>query len=299
MRIFPTAPTISDEDGFTPQQDIFRRKSFGDGLINLVEMADDPLVVVLDAPWGTGKTTFIKMFAGELRKRRFPVIYFDAFENDYVDNGFLAIAGEVLRVSSQLKKDQTPAHKKFLKAAARTGGVLLRMGAKVGVKAATLGAIDATDLDALKSVSNDVAKEASTKADEYVESLLKIQSQESETIASIRSALSNLAEALSDEGNKKPLVFVVDELDRCRPTFALELLERIKHIFSIENVHFIFATHLEQLENSVRYSYGNDIDAKTYLQKFYNILLNLPDSEHEEYRNNTTIYISKYHESFL
>jgi predicted KAP-like P-loop ATPase len=201
------------------------------------------------------------MWAGHLRKNGFPVVYFDAFENDHLDNGFIAIAAEVLRVSKSLNKQKTPAHRKFLKKAGRAGGILLRSGAKIGVKAATLGAIDAADIEALKGIANDVAKETSTKADEYVESLLKLQSQEQATLSSVRVALSELATVLSisqtqDSQQNKPLIFIIDELDRCRPTFALDLLEKIKHIFSISGVHFVLVTHLNQLENSVRFSYG-------------------------------------------
>jgi hypothetical protein len=284
MRIFPPQLKIGDEEGFTPEKDIFQRAPFGEGLTNLVSVADDPLVIMLDSPWGTGKTTFIKMWAGHLRKNGFPVIYFDAFQNDHVDDGFLAIAAEVIRLSKSLKKTKTAAHKSFLKKAARVGGILLRTSAKLGAKAATLGAIDAADLDALKSVADDIAKEASTKADDYLENLLKLQSQEHETISSLRDSLSDLAKSFApstepkrENEKQKPLIFIIDELDRCRPSFALELLEKIKHIFSIANVHFLLSTHLNQLETSVRFSYGHDIDARTYLQKFYNVITHFPE----------------------
>jgi predicted KAP-like P-loop ATPase len=149
------------------------------------------------------------------------------------------------------------AHKKFLKSAARAGAILLRTSARIGVKAATLGALDASDVEALKAIADDVAKEASTKADEYFESIIKLQSQEKETLANLKVALTELAESFSnDEKDRKPLIFIIDELDRCMPSFALELLEKIKHIFSIANVDFMLAVHLLQLENSVLYSYG-------------------------------------------
>ena len=75
----------------------------------------------------------------------------------------------------------------------------------------------------------------------------KLQSQEHETLESVRQALSELAESLStledesEPAEPRPLVFIIDELDRCKPTFALELLEKIKHVFSIPNVHFILS----------------------------------------------------------
>jgi hypothetical protein len=105
MRIFPTPIEIGPEEGFAPDKDIFQRASLGSGLTNLVSISEDPLVVMLDAPWGQGKTTFVKMWAGELRKKNIPVIYFDAFANDHVDNAFLAIAAEVIRTSYQQDGD--------------------------------------------------------------------------------------------------------------------------------------------------------------------------------------------------
>jgi hypothetical protein len=287
MKFLPTPVRVDEEEGFVDQKDIFGRRAFAGGLTNLVTGSDDPLVILLDSAWGTGKTTFIKMWMGELRKLQIPVIYFDAFENDHVDNGFVAIAAEVVGLGERLKKAESPAYRTFLKRAGRLGGVFLRVGARIGVKAATLGAIDASDIDALKSVAEDVAKDTSTKADEYIESILKLQSQEKESLAALRSSLEDLAKDIAGQEAGRPVVFIVDELDRCRPNFALELLEHIKHIFSISNVHFVLAAQMSQLENSVKFSYGPDIDARTYLQKFYNVLVHFP--EREVYRHDRPI----------
>ncbi len=293
MRIFPPAIEIGDTEGFTPEKDIFKRGDFGKGLANLLRIADDPMVVVLDGAWGSGKTTFIKMLAGQLRQKGHPVIYFDAFANDFVDDAFLAIAGQVIGLSQNLKKEKTPAHKKFLDKAARAGRTIIRTGTKIGVKAATLGALDAADISELASVAKDIAEETSSKADEYIRQLLSEQAADRENIEGFRKALSELATTLviksnkSDEESSKPpqLIFIVDELDRCKPNFALELLEKIKHVFSVSGIHFILVTHLAQLENSVRYNYGTDIDAPTYLQKFYNLIVHLPgDGKYEHER---------------
>jgi hypothetical protein len=96
MKIFDIEPTIGDLDGFKPELDIFNRASIGEGLTHLVTSVCQPLVIALDADWGSGKTVFLKMWAGELRKLGIPVIYFDAYASDYVDDAFLALAGEVM-----------------------------------------------------------------------------------------------------------------------------------------------------------------------------------------------------------
>ncbi|TOM29984.1 hypothetical protein CGH78_24710, partial [Vibrio parahaemolyticus] len=74
----------------------------------------------------------------------------------------------------------------------------------------------------------------------------------------------------------KPLVVIIDELDRCRPTYAVELIEKVKHLFSVKNVVFLLVMHRQQLEVAVKSVYGPDIDAHTYLQKFINLETTLP-----------------------
>src|SRR6202040_617942 len=97
-----------------------------------------------------------------------------------------------------------------------------------------------------------------------------------------RSTLTNLASQLIDRTQRvekrRPasLVFVIDELDRCRPPYALSLLEKIKHFFSVDNVIFLLPTNLQQLETSVKAEYGA-IDAHTYLEKFYHLRIAFPD----------------------
>ena len=74
MRIFPPPLEIGDTEGFTPEKDLFGRAELAKGLTNLLGAISDPMVLAIDAQWGSGKTTFLKMWAGELRQRRFPVV---------------------------------------------------------------------------------------------------------------------------------------------------------------------------------------------------------------------------------
>ncbi len=64
MHIFPRALQIGDTEGFTVEKDIFGRQELGSGLTNLVGSVADPMVIAIDGQWGTGKTTFLKMWAG-------------------------------------------------------------------------------------------------------------------------------------------------------------------------------------------------------------------------------------------
>lgn len=62
MLLFPPPLEIGEDEGGTPENDIFKRKGFGESLARLVGRAHDALVTGLDAPWGEGKTTAIRMW---------------------------------------------------------------------------------------------------------------------------------------------------------------------------------------------------------------------------------------------
>lgn len=297
MRIFPQPLQIGNTEGFTTEKDIFGRHELGTGLTNLVGSVTDPMVIAIDGQWGTGKTTFLKMWAGQLRQQGFPVIYFDAFENDYVDDAFTALAAEIIGLVEAEKKSGEPQAKAFKAKAVGALKVLGRSALKVGVKAASMGALDATNLgdDIVEALSD----EAEELTDKHIGELLTKQAEHRSTLQGFRDALRDLPDILApvhepaegeEPAKSKPLIFMIDELDRCKPVFALALLERIKHFFAVPNVHFILGTHMGQLRNSVNAAYGANINANTYLQKF--ISLTFPLTDHGRYRNDRTA--SKY-----
>ncbi|HAS64270.1 MAG TPA: hypothetical protein DCS35_17925, partial [Vibrio sp.] len=92
-----------------------------------------------------------------------------------------------------------------------------------------------------------------------------------------------LEHIVKEKTSNKKLVFIIDELDRCRPDFALEIIEKIKHLFSVPGLTFVLVMNRTQLEESVKCRYGAGIEAQTYLQKFINIWLRLPSKRGQEY----------------
>ncbi|MGN7752324.1 KAP family P-loop NTPase fold protein [Sinorhizobium sp. 22678] len=277
MKIYPKPMQIGDEEGFSAEKDLFGRAQLAGGMSNLVSTVEDPLVIAFDGAWGSGKTTFLRMWAGELRKVGFPVVLFDAFENDYVEDAFAALARELVELAEDKTSVGNKAAQSFREKAVNLGSLLLRGAAKVGtkaaVRAATAGILKAEDV---KEVAEDLTSEAETMAEAYMNQLLDRPRKQKETVESFRDALTALPSLLAPatEGEKqRPLIYIIDELDRCKPLFALALLERIKHFMSVPNVHFVLGTHLRQLEGSVRFAYGSDIDASAYLQKFINLTI--------------------------
>ena len=87
-------------------------------------------------------------------------------------------------------------------------------------------------------------------------------------LGEFRRELERAVAGIDEEDSKSPMVFIIDELDRCRPTYALSILERMKHIFAANGVCFVLVTHLTELTAMVQRAYGL-INAPSYLEKFY------------------------------
>lgn len=103
---------------------------------------------------------------------------------------------------------------------------------------------------------------------------------------SIIESIKALIKVVIDNSHCKSIVIFVDELDRCNPSYAVRLLEDIKHYFSIDNVTFVFSVNLSELQHMVKMVYGDKFDAFRYLDRFFDIRLNLPTIDQERYLKN-------------
>ena len=269
MKLIVPALVVPEDAGFHPELDIFGRKAYGESLHSLILNTSDELVVALESPWGEGKTTFIKMWLGLLKERNTPVIYFDAFENDYQSDPFLALTSQLYQlIDSENKEIELDFREKATSALKIIG----RAGLRIGIKALTAGVLDDTIVDDTGTIK-DVSKEASDIIDGFVSKQLSKAKEDHECLEAFKTYLSELANTL---GDGSPVVFVIDELDRCKPKFALALIESIKHLFSVPGIIFVLVMNREQLEEAVRYEYGAGVDASKYLQKFVSLWTSLP-----------------------
>lgn len=94
-------------------------------------------------------------------------------------------------------------------------------------------------------------------------------------------------EIFAEKGSK--IIFFVDELDRCRPDFAIKLLEVIKHVFYNDKIIFVFSTNIFQLSFSIKKFYGQDFDSSSYLNKFFDLTIRLNEIESKDYIKFKTI----------
>ena len=95
---------------------------------------------------------------------------------------------------------------------------------------------------------------------------------------SIEEEIKNFLDSLLYERGNRLVVFV-DELDRCRPSFAVKLLERIKHYFANDRITFVFSINAEELQHTIRQHYGSGFDACRYLERFFDLRVSLPPAD--------------------
>lgn len=272
MRIKQPKFNIDQSNPFA--NDLLNREDFADKLTNIIIANKDELVIALDGQWGEGKTTFINMWQVKLESDGFPCIYIDAFKIDYTEDAFVPIAFEIDNFIKNALGEKDKSREEFFEKTVEVSKRLLLWTGKVGLKALTLNAVGESEIESLYKVTDDIAEDVSEQFNNFAEEKFLAHQNTKSLFESYQDALSKIAATLSQD--EKPLVIIIDELDRCRPKFAVQILEKIKHFFSVENVVFVLSVNQEQLEHSIKAEYGIGIDANTYLQKFVDIKATLP-----------------------
>ena len=264
---FPLAVSNSIEVEEAFKGDLLGRKKLALRLTSYLDRLKAGAVLAIDAKWGDGKTWFGLHWAKQLKEADHRVIFIDAFEQDYVDDPFILIAAEIAQAFDNSQEDTHD----FRDKAAGVIKAILPVGTKVlfNVLGRALGSADISEgiKDAVET-ANDTAADM---AEKWIEDKLKIYAEEKESLKHFKDALKQLAEA-----QPKPIVIIIDELDRCRPSFAVKLIERIKHFFDVPNVVFVLLINRKQLEEAIRGVYGQGTDSSEYLGKFVNFFFRLP-----------------------
>ncbi len=274
--LVPKTLEINSTEGFA--QDKLNREPFGEAMRNIILNTSGNLVISLDGGWGSGKTTFLRMWQGLLKESDVASIYIDAFKKDYTEDAFISIAGAVIDYAEQATKNKEVPKakvKNFINSVVNVGVEIAEWGMLRGVEAITRGIINEENLEKLDNNIKNAEDNRLTPVAQMVREKLTSQKKEADAIESMRSLLSDLPTFLENNKSNK-LVIIIDELDRCKPSFAVEIIEKIKHLFSVENIVFVLGVNQKQLEASIKHIYGAEIDARTYLRKFVNLELALP-----------------------
>jgi len=247
-------------------------------LCNVINCTEGCYTIAINGAWGSGKTIYVKqakmildymngtlannsplatqidtfLAANShfdkllLRKSNTKTIYYDAWENDNDIDPVLSIIHAIIK-SGQFSLKDKPTH--------------------------DIGAI-LSSIAEVVSGRNVTAFFQAAKGDNF----LSIIKQE-KTICEL---IDGFFQRITQNKDDRLLLFI-DELDRCKPTYAIMLLERIKHYFNNDSITFVFSVNLDQLQHTVRSYYGVDFDASRYLEKFFDLILQMPIHNEEKF----------------
>lgn len=264
----------------TLEKNIIGRNTEIINFIRLLDSIKSNFSIAIDNDWGTGKTFFVKQakmildaynehsYDYELSNLEriknvidiknidlYLAVYYNAWENDNQKSPLLSLIYEIIKVAKiDTNKTDISINKEKI----------IKDGLSAIVK--HFSGIDIKELlKCVETEAKDIFKE------------IKGQKSIKEQVDNI---LNNL---LLEHGER--LVIFIDELDRCRPTFAVELLEQIKHYFDNDKITFVFSTNIKQLQYTIKKYYGEAFEAKRYLDKFFDLTISLNEINVIEYFN--------------
>ncbi len=255
----------NDELKASLKSDLLDRNTYLTNLMQMLTTISKYTVMALDGDWGSGKTFFIKQFEyisedptdsnninGDIVEKfnkSYDIFYFNAWENDHLP----PLESILLQMSNNLWDEAEEFSNKIMG--------LVKGIANIPVRYFSGGNAEIEDFK-------------NTYIDQYIERAKNISNSHKE--------ISNILYNYKQRTNKK-ILFIIDDLDRCKPTFAVKLLETIKHNFNSDNAIFLICANNNQLQHTIKKYYGENFDGYEYLDRFYDLIINLPEPDIEKY----------------
>ena len=290
-------------------QDEFKRKPIAENIIRLLTSPIDLSPMVIDGGWGTGKTEFCQKLIRLMQQQHpdYQPIYIDAFRSDHSGEPLLALLAEIIKSCTPEDTDGQPSEKRksitrvFSKAAKFGIKTVLNAGFRYFFKQGMDELVDEFRQDgsneqevknAAETVTDVAAKITDYTIDATVEALLKEQIEAEKNLETLKACLKELAA-------DKPIILFIDELDRCRPDYAVDMLEVIKHVFDIENVKVVLVTNTKQLRAAINHRYGVEVDAQKYLDKFLKYSFALPEKVVAQFEEERALVAIEYFKQLI
>ncbi len=274
--------------------------------LKMISLIEDNTVIAIDGDWGCGKTFFLReieyIFKNKEKRPMFQlenefsyngvtekyldvskldnsiVLYYNAWENDmHIDplqSLLLFLLNElegnedIIVGFKEFKEDLPQNILKVLNGIGSSflGGINNKIKDITGID--TKEVIDGT-IDIVKSINN------MTTYKDLADSIT--------TTDEIKKAINDILKTILKENTR--IVFIVDELDRCRPDYAVRLLESIKHFYDNEKITFIMGVNIKELESTIKKFYGETFDGYRYLHKFFDVITSIKKIDSKKYFN--------------
>ena len=260
---------------------ILERNTYIHSFISMLLSIEKGGVIAIDGEWGSGKTYFVhqvkwlldstnKNIDNEvesvlsrtvpkldyIKEHKYKAFYYDAWKHDKSNNPFFTLLRSMILTfgGTDYFKEEMGFIKSLLK------------GASHIVKGVT--PIDVESIFKGTKTLCGINDEEQFSELEFIEQM-DVQ---------VNSFLDYIC-----EGQYEKLVIFIDELDRCKPSFAVELLEIIKHYFNNDKVIFVLSTNLSEFQYCIKQYYGDGFNGWKYLDRFIDLRLTVPTISTEDY----------------
>ena len=289
--------------------DEFNRKPIAENIIKLLTSPIDLSPMVIDGGWGTGKTEFCQKLIRLMQQQHpdYQPVYIYAFRSDHSGEPLLALLAEIIKACTPEDTDGQPSEKR--KNITRNFSKVAKFGIKTALNAGFRylfkqgmdelvdefrqdGSNEQEVKNAAETVTDVAAKITDYTIDETVEALLKEQIEAEKNLETLKDYLKGLAA-------NKPIILFIDELDRCRPDYAVDMLEVIKHVFDVENVKVVLVTNTKQLRAAINHRYGVEVDAQKYLDKFLKYSFALPEKVVAQFEEERVLVAIEYFKQLI
>jgi hypothetical protein len=257
------------------QKDITGRNGSLKSLIKLLNRQNDSWSIAINGSWGNGKTFFVKQCQLMLNSLN--------TKSDNMDSGIIISRSKLFNDKELEELQSKPFRTAYYDAWQHDndGDPIVSI---LNCLATTHWSNEAKEtllktIDIGISVINAATPIKLPKLKEF------IQNGEKQDIERLKEQFNRILTKLAPKNGQ--LIIFIDELDRCKPTYAVQLLERIKHYFSNPKITFIFSVDISQLQNTIKRYYGPHFDGIQYLDRFFDLVITLPEADIEKYFDNT------------
>lgn len=277
LRLQDSAP--DPKDPF--KDDLLERGRLAERLTIFLSNVEGPFTMALTGPYGSGKSYFLRRCKILLEKAHVPVVLINAWETDFASEPLAPIISELAeKFSGQL----TQGAQRWKK----TKGLAAKVAAAsvpIGVKLLSAGILEAEDFSGANTIGDAVEKIAEKQFERFAAA--------KKSVAGLKKELEGLAQQIREkqrsnkdkesEAHSPPVVVLIDELDRCRPNYSIDVLEVVKHFFEIPGIVFVLAVDRKQLLAAAEAVFGAGLDGDGYLRKFIDLECSLPEPKVENF----------------
>jgi predicted KAP-like P-loop ATPase len=272
----------------TFSEDLFGLSCFAERIEKFIkiehEYVEGGLVVALSSKFGSGKTTFLQMWKSKMEESEEEsdkpfVISLNAWESDYYGDPLFAIISSLVDCLQERGKSADT----LIEAAKDFGWFTTAIGRQIAKKMSGIDPLEAGKFAEKKKTDRN------SSFNHLPLDTFSIYQGRKEAMTKLKETIQNFVTA-----SEPKVLFLVDELDRCRPDYAISYLETIKHIFDIKGAVFILAADRQQLANSAKTAFGPDLDFEEYYRKFIHREITLPPISNSGYSKLVSAYVSHY-----